>query len=105
MYTYNGSYPLIGYYMPDSTKNSKVAFKCRYAQEEGAVFFNRQGLIDTGTSAMVITPKRLKYVKGARVVINGIRYSVESIRPFIPDKVAGGTIKTTINAEYLIQLV
>jgi hypothetical protein len=105
MYTYNGGYPLVGYYMPDETEQTKIAFKCKYVQEEGVIFFNRSGMIDTGTSMMLITPKRLEYVKGARCAVDGIRYSVASIQPFIPDKAAGGKVKRKINAEYLISLV
>ncbi len=105
MYTYNGGYPNIGYYMPDESEQTKIAFKCKYIQEGGEIFFNRSGMIDVGMSALIVTPKSLKYEKGARVAIDGVRYSVASIQPFIPDKAAGGKVNKKVNAEYLIQLV
>ena len=105
MYTYNGGYPVVGYYMPDESEQTRVGFRCKYITEDGAVFFNRGGMIDVGSNMLIVTPKKINYVKGARAIVDGIQYSVQSVQPFIPDKAAGGSVKRKINVEYLIQLV
>lgn len=106
MFTYNGNFPLIAYYIEDKDNNqSRVPFKCRKTGEEPQFFsINLSGLSDTGTELTLITPKKLEYKKGAKVIMDGIMYSVERIQPFVPDQVQQGLVKRKINAYYLIML-
>lgn len=106
MKVYNGNYPIIAYYVPDDeNQQSRIPFRCRKVSE-GAQFFTESlsGLVDTGTSLSIVTPKHLKYQKAAKVIIDGILYSVTRIDPFIPDQANRGPFKTKNDANYLIQL-
>jgi hypothetical protein len=106
MFIYEGGFPLIAYYIEDKTNTqARIPFKCRIISEAGQFFTTTlSGLIDTGTNLTISTPKRLIYKPGAKVIIDGIMYSVASINPFIPDNVSQGIIKRKINANYIIVL-
>ena len=106
MLTYNGNFPNLGVYLPDKNDSTnRIPFRCRIAEENIQVFsYNTGGLVDIGANLAIITPKRFELESGARVVLDGIRYSVQSITPFIPDSANRGPFIRKINAEYLIQL-
>lgn len=106
MHTYNGNFPLIGVFLPDSKNTGhRIPFKCRIMGDEGQYFtVNAAGLRDTGVGLTIATPKRFQKSEGARVILDGIIYSVSSIQAFIPDKTIGGSIRRKINAEYVIRL-
>jgi hypothetical protein len=106
MFTYNGNFPLIAYYIEDKNNTqSRVPFKCRKTGEEAQFFsISLSGLADTGTNLTLSTPKYIKYKEGSKVILDGIMYSVEGIYPYVPDQVPQGLVKRKINAYYLIVL-
>ena len=106
MFTYNGNFPLLAFFLPDEDNQQvRTPFKYRSITEGGAFYSQSlSGLVDVGTNLTMITPKRLVFTKGSRVLVDGIIYSVNSINPFIPDNAAQGIFKRKLNAQYLIQL-
>lgn len=107
MYTYNGNYPLYAVFLPDP-KNSghRIPFKCRIESDSGQFYtLSTAGLRDIGQELTIVTPKNFKKTEGARVIMDGIVYSVQSVRASIPDKTIGGTLNRKINAEYYIELI
>jgi hypothetical protein len=109
MFTYNGGYPLIAYYIPKgSNTQSRIVFRCRKVSEAAQFFSqNINGVIDTGTNLTIIAPKRFDFVAKdkPKVIIDGIIYSVESINPYVPDQANVGPFNRKKNVQYLIQLV
>lgn len=102
MITYNGGFPNLAIFIQEG---EMFPFKCRIAEEDAQFFsYNAGGLVDVGKSLTIITPRRFELKSGSRVVLDGIRYSVQAIIPFIPDKVNVGPFNRKINAEYLIRL-
>lgn len=106
MYILHGDFPLIGQYLPDKTnQQERIPFKCRIVSDAPQFFTTvLGGLMDIGTSLTIVTPKHLEYVTGARVIIDGVMYSVNSVTPYIPDQVAQGFVQRKLLAEYIIQL-
>ena len=106
MLTYNGNFPNLAIFLPDKDDSTnRIPFKCRVAEENTQFFsYNSGGLVDIGTNLAIITPKRFELQNGAKVILDGIRYSIQSITPFIPDSANKGPFNRKINAEYLIQL-
>ena len=101
-------FPSIAYYIQDGDNlGSRIPFKCRVLEEDGAQFFTQTvaGLVDVGSNARLITYKRLFFKQNAKVLWNDVLYSVQSITPFIPDPSAAGFTKRKMQTEYFIQLV
>lgn len=101
-------FPSIAYYISNGDNlGSRLAFKCRVVQEDGAQFFTQTvaGLVDVGANARLITYKKLYFEQNAKVLWNDVLYSVQSITPFIPDPSVAGFTKRKMQTEYLIQLV
>jgi len=109
MYTYNGNYPLVAYYIPDgSNTQSRVVFRCKKTSEAPQFYSESlSGLIDTGTSLTIITPKKFEFkaINEPKVLIDGIIYSVEGIYPYVPDQANQGPFSRKLNANYMISLV
>lgn len=106
MYTYNGDYPLVGILIPDKTNpNERIPFKYKMLEDTTQFFTTSGGLMDSGIAMSIVTPKKIDYVEGAKIIIEGIKYSISGITVRIPDKAIGMTIRRKINAEYIIGLV
>lgn len=105
MDVFSGNMPQIAFFLEDAAATNRIKFKCRIEQD-GAQFYTRNigGLIDTGTNAVIVTNKPLKYKNGARVIMDDIMYSVISITPFIPDNVPHGMLKRKAFTQYVMQL-
>ena len=106
MYTYAGNYPLVGIFLPDKANpNERIPFKYKMLEDTTQFFTTIGGLIGSGIAMSIITPKKIDYKEGSKVIIEGIKYSISSITVRIPDKAVGMTIRRKINAEYIIGLV
>jgi hypothetical protein len=95
--------PQIAFYIPEG--NTRIPFKCRRISD-GGQFFTRSagGLMDSGTSAVLVTRAPLKYTNGSKVILDDILYSVTAITPFIPDSVSAGVFKRKTQTYYTITL-
>lgn len=106
MYTYNGNYPLVGIFLPDKANpNERIPFRYKMLEDTTQFFTTNNGLIDSGISMSIITPKKIDYKEGSKIIIEGIKYSISSVTVRIPDKIVGITIRRKINAEYIIGLI
>ena len=107
MIAYNGNYPIIAYYVQDKDNlQGRTAFRCRKVNEDSQFFAeSSSGLIDIGRGGLtLVTPKKLTYATGAKVIVDGILYTVNSMSLYIPDAVAQGPFSRKMNAIYMIQL-
>jgi hypothetical protein len=101
---FDSNMPKQAYFMYAEDK-TRIPFRCRL-EGDATQFYTRNigGLIDTGTSALIVTKKQFDYKAGAKVIVDDILYSVISITPFIPDNIAHGVFRRKASTQYVIQL-
>ena len=107
MAVFNAGFPSVAFYIPDKDNlNARIPFKCRIL-DEGAQFYSQpiSGGVDIGASAALITWKKFEFKTGAKVILNDVLYSVESISPYIPDPAMLGFVRGKANAEYVFRLI
>lgn len=102
---FDGNMPKQAYFIPSGNISTRIPFRCRL-EGDAAQFYTQNigGLIDTGTSALIVTKRKFDYKQGAKVILDDILYSVISITPFIPDTVAHGIFRRKASTRYVIQL-
>lgn len=106
MYTYDGDYPLVGIFLPDKTNpNERIPFRYKMLEDTTQFFTVNGGLMDSGVAMSIVTPKKIDYKEGSKIIIEGIKYSISHVIVRIPDKAVGMTVRRKINAEYIIGLV
>jgi hypothetical protein len=101
---FDGNMPKQAYFMY-ADDQVRIPFRCRL-EGDASQFYTRNigGLIDIGTSALIVTKREFEYRKGAKVILDDILYSVISINPFIPDNIAHGMFRRKASTRYVIQL-
>lgn len=102
-----GNYPMVGFYIPDGdTAQNRIPFRYRIVSDAFQAYTTTgNGLVDVGTGATIVTSTKFAFSTKAKVIMNDILYSVQSITPVITDAMAQGLVKKKLLTEYVIALV
>jgi hypothetical protein len=102
-----GNYPMVGFYIPDGdTAQNRISFRYRIVSDAFQSYTTTgNGLVDVGTAATIVTSTKFAFSTKAKVIMNDILYSVQSITPVITDAMAQGLVKKKLLTEYIINLV